>query len=383
MLRTLVLGLMLMALGACATDRPLNFACARLNDFRVAIPATPEGEVRLAAADDPLGVSLRGAFMARRTRAAAEAPMTLLVLSGGGQWGAYGAGLIKGWSGRGRPSFDVVTGVSTGAMQATFAFLGEAEDGTLIDAYTIGDERELVNRHGELFFLSRGSTADLAPLRAEVRRLAAPRLDQVAEQAGRRLLMVGAVDALNGDMYGLDLTRIASELSGEERLECYTAAIVASAAIPVVFRQVTVDGTPWYDGGVRQSVFVQRLQMAAARAMASPGLEAGRGEVYVLLNGVPGVKPKSQVRASLLATLGRLRAITFDQVDQSSVFQAHVAAARYNDRMTTYTASAAGHGCPDPADEGALFDPAFMACLIEKGEKAWADGSPWVAYPAS
>ena len=103
--------------------------------------------------------------------------------------------------------------------------------------------------------------------------------------------------------------------------------------------------------------------------------------VYILVNGVPGVTPKPAVKAALLPTLGRLKAITFDQIEQDSIFAAHFAAQqRYGTRAVTYTASALGHGCPPAADD-TIFDPGFMACLIRRGEAVWAQGSPWKAYP--
>jgi predicted acylesterase/phospholipase RssA len=383
--RLLVLWLML-ALSACATDKPLNFACNRMGDFRTALPVTPLGAARVDN-NDPLTRAIGEAFASRNARVARDTPPNLLILSGGGQWGAYGAGLLKGWSAQSgpnaRPDFKVVTGVSTGALQATYAFLGRDE--ALVEAYSIDDEKELVDRHGGLFFLRHGSSADLAPLRDVVLELADKALiADVAREGGKgRLLLVGAVDALDGRMYAIDLTAIAQDaaLSDDERRECYAGAIVASAAIPLVFRQVTVGGVPYYDGGVRNSVFVGGLQAATARALAARGLADAPAGVYILVNGVPGVTPKPAVKAALLPTLGRLKAITFDQIEQDSIFAAHFAAQqRYGTKAVTYTASALGHGCPPAADD-TIFDPAFMACLVRRGEAAWAQGSPWKAYP--
>jgi len=386
MLRRLALAFLL-CLSGCATDTPLNFACSRIDDFRTALPVTPLGSARVEG-DDPLTRRIGDAFVSPAGRIARPSPPNVLILSGGGQWGAYGAGLLKGWSAQSgpnaRPGFNVVTGVSTGALQATYAFLGR--DAPLVEAYSIEDEKELVDRHGGLFFLSHGSSADLAPLRAVVLELADKALiADVAGQGGEhgRLLLVGVVDALDGRMYAIDLTAIAQDpaLSDGERRECYAGAIVASAAIPLVFRQVTIGGVPYYDGGVRNSVFVGGLQAATARALAARGLADQPAGVYILVNGVPGVTPKPAVKAALLPTLGRLKAITFDQIEQDSIFAAHFAAQqRYGTTAVTYTASALGHGCPPAADD-TIFDPAFMACLIRRGEAAWAQGSPWKPYP--
>jgi predicted acylesterase/phospholipase RssA len=60
-----------------------------------------------------------------------------LVISGGGSDGAFGAGVLKGWTESGkRPVFNIVTGVSTGALIATFAFLGPTWDHEVERFYT-------------------------------------------------------------------------------------------------------------------------------------------------------------------------------------------------------------------------------------------------------
>lgn len=387
-----LLSISIVALAGCATDKPLDFDCPRIAEFLVPLPVTPAGPLRLAgdpsaaasrSADDPFTASLRSALAAPGAKLASNEP-SVLVLSGGGKWGAYGAGLLDGWSRQtdpinARPSFAVVTGVSTGAMQSTFAFLGR--DDQLVRAYTLKDEREVVIRHGDLFFLSHGSTADLGPLRVRVRDLTGPLLDDVAREAAKgRLLYVGAVDALSGQMYAVDLTALASSMTGEPRLQCYTGAIMASAAIPVVFRQITINGRPYFDAGVRNSVFVSGLQEATARALRDdPNAKA---RLYVLMNGEPGVRPLSHLDAKILPTLNRLRAITFDQIEQDSVFNAYVTASQMRN-VTTFVATAKGHGCRVAEDDEDIFNPAFMSCLIEAGRERWAQGSPWTAYPAN
>src|SRR5271165_3565043 len=63
--------------------------------------------------------------------------LQLLSVSGGGENGAFGAGLLCGWSAQGsRPVFELVTGVSTGALIAPFAFLGSRYDAQLRTVYT-------------------------------------------------------------------------------------------------------------------------------------------------------------------------------------------------------------------------------------------------------
>lgn len=383
--RMILPALAALGLSACATDRPLNFACTQMSAFEEPLPVTPAGGLKsaeLVAGPDVLTLSLQRA-LDRPTKALTPPAANVLILSGGGKWGAYGAGLYEGWGAHERPTFDVVTGVSTGAMQATFAFLGREKD--LVKAYSIERQTELVRSHGKLFFLTHGSTADIAPLRNRVRDIAGPVLDEVAQEGAKgRLLYVGTINAQNGRMYAVNLTKMAQTLKGEERLECYSAAILSSAAIPAVFRQVTVNGVPYYDAGLRNSVFVTGLQAALAKATAartarSPGAETN---VYILLNGVPGVAEATKpIKAALLPTLKRLQQITFDQIEQSSIYAAYVLASKSADTNTYFT-SAAGQQCADPDDTNEdIFNPAFMKCLIGEGRKSWASGSPWRIYP--
>ncbi|WP_309603202.1 patatin-like phospholipase family protein [Sphingomonas sp.] len=336
----------------------------------------------------------------RPTPGAAPAPETLysdaLILSGGGQWGAYGAGVIKGWSARGRLPARITTGISTGALQATFAYLGPRFDDGLIEAYSIRDEGELVDRHNGLFILANGSMADTAPLKAFIQRRIEPLVDEVAAEHDRsgRALVVGAVDALSGDFKAFDLGAIASQLTGTERRDCYTAALLASSAVPVVFRQVTINGRPWLDGGVRHSFLLPETvrEIIEARAMAAGAnrMINTDGRIYALRNGTVAPEMIKQLPAELLPTLWRLRTIIFNQVDQDSLDLAAVYADRAG--LSLYTTTADGWdrapripACrgQDPAVKGMIFDPRFMACLTAFGSSQWSNGhDPWQKYKA-
>ncbi len=112
-----------------------------------------------------------------------------LVLSGGGENGAFSAGLLKGWSEAGtRPDFGIVTGVSTGALIAPFAFAGATWDDALRQAYTETSAADVFEFGG-----SADSLADTWPLRRQIERTVTPALLKAvaAEQGrGRRLLVV-------------------------------------------------------------------------------------------------------------------------------------------------------------------------------------------------
>ena len=385
-MKHVLLGALACLLSACATDRPLDFACPPFDEFRIPIATTPGqsdqtvARVRPSAFTDAIEQSF-GRVSRDGVTAAAPGRPQVLVLSGGGQWGAFGATFLQGWSARGsgdaaRPrAFDTVTGVSTGALQATYAFLGRDYDQKLVDAYTITSEKQLVDRHGSLFFVSHASMADIKPLETYVRTNLRPLLERVADAAqGGRKLFVGVVDGLDGRAYAIDLTEIARRLSGAERETCYVGALLASSAVPVVFRQVTINGRPYLDGGVRHSVFITEVQQAAGEAANRRQIE---GDLYILMNGDLSPTSVPTLPAKLLPTLNRMRTIVFNQIELASVFGT---ASRYPG-LRTRVATAAGNNCETVSDEEAeIFDPKAMECLRAYGRERWKQGVPWSEY---
>lgn len=391
----LVLGF---TVAGCATDKPLETGCVRLAEFQSPAPDGGKMSVRDQSLPESTPITAFDAPQTDATAAAAPAGAPrwsdALILSGGGQWGAYGAGVIAGWSEHGRPPARVVTGISTGALQSTFAYLnGTKYDDLLVDAYSIRDERQLVIRHGSLFFLNHGSTADLGPGKAYISDRVGPLLDAVKEEYLRtgRQLFVGAVDGLSGRFHIFDLSRMAAELSGTERLDCYTSALLASAAVPVVFRQITINHRPWLDGGVRRAVFLPEMvrQIADAKrlAKARKSLIETDGTVYAIKNGVVEPTSVEALPAKLLPTVNRLRSIVFSQLEQDSFDIAAVYARRAGLRYLTTNANGWRDFGPCKSQiagaEDRIFDPGFMKCMIAYGKSKWTGGgSPWVEQTA-
>ena len=142
-------------LQGCATERrypPPNLpASARLVEVSSAQP--PEPAIRQVSAIDAAG-------------RVSSAPREVLVLSGGGMYGAYPAGVLKGWAASGRrPRFDVVTGISTGALIAPFALLGPEYDATLERGYTSTTAADLYRLRLPPALLWSDSLAKAHPLR--------------------------------------------------------------------------------------------------------------------------------------------------------------------------------------------------------------------------
>jgi predicted acylesterase/phospholipase RssA len=174
-----------LALGACASVPRQDYTAAEAQVAEVA--GIPNARV---FADASAG--MLEAMMA--APGARTGPFAYLALSGGGGDGAYGAGVLKGWSESGtRPEFSLVSGVSTGALMAPFAFLGPAYDPLLEDIYTSGIASTLVKDPSLVNVVFGSGLFGDGRLRDLVGRYVTPDLlaAVAAEHAkGRRLLVV-------------------------------------------------------------------------------------------------------------------------------------------------------------------------------------------------
>ena len=191
----------------------------------------------------------------------------VLCLSGGGTFGAFSAGVLSGWTTRGtRPQFDVVTGISTGALIAPLAFLGSEYDGQLEDFYTTikqNDVFKLRRTISTLLFFS-DSFADNAPLSKKIDSVIDMQLlGKIAgeHRKGRRLY-IGTTEIESRRAVVWDMGEIAAR-GKKADLELFRKVILASAAIPGLFPPVripvTVDGKQLeerhVDGSVSNAVF--------------------------------------------------------------------------------------------------------------------------------
>jgi predicted acylesterase/phospholipase RssA len=194
-------------------------------------------------------------------------PHNYLVISGGGADGAYGAGLLVGWSKKGsRPTFDMVTGVSTGALTAPFAFLGKAYDERLKMLYTTLDTSQIFFRRGVVAILRGDSVVDSTPL---LQKLEQHVTDEMIAEIGReyragRSLHIGTTNLDAARPVIWNIGRIAN--SGHPRAaDLVRQVLLASASIPGVFPPVympvqTADGKTYdemhVDGGTSAQMFL-------------------------------------------------------------------------------------------------------------------------------
>jgi predicted acylesterase/phospholipase RssA len=209
-------------------------------------------------------------------------PSVFLAISGGGDNGAFGAGLLNGWTKSGtRPVFKLVTGVSTGALIAPFAFLGSAYDGPLKALYTGISIHDVAVQRSILSVLYSDAMADNAPLRKLVEKhITQDMLEAIAaEHEKGRVLLVATTNPRRAQTRHLERDQDRGDASSQS-LALVQKILIASAAIPGTFPPVMIDvevnGKTYQemhvDGGTASQVFVYpaaiRLHELAERQRA-------------------------------------------------------------------------------------------------------------------
>jgi predicted acylesterase/phospholipase RssA len=193
-------------------------------------------------------------------------PAHALAISGGGDAGAFAAGILSGWTARGdRPEFKVVTGVSTGALIAPFAFLGPRYDEVVRTVATTAGPNDILHRRNALAGLASDGMASSSPLSKLVAKyVTSELLDAIAREHARgRVLEIGTTDLDAGRQVTWNMGEIASS-HAPNALDLFRKIMIASASIPGVVSpvliDVEVDGKRYQemhvDGGVISQVFL-------------------------------------------------------------------------------------------------------------------------------
>lgn len=212
----------------------------------------------------------------------------MLVLSGGGKYGAYGAGFLNGWSNAedggfvdmAREDIDIVTGVSTGALLATFASVGNGVafnnpqrgkvDEEARDQYDTSDDELLKELSLVRAALGSNGIADIRDgLEPIVGKVASDYRDEMAALQPRQKTLVGLANLTNGAFYFADLNEVAAS-DDPNATDCYREIILGSAAVPAQFPPRFIDGHPYVDGGVRFGAFLGETTRDARRALDNP-----------------------------------------------------------------------------------------------------------------
>jgi hypothetical protein len=332
--------------------------------------------VRILAADQH---SLLGPSILTRLRAAAsDGSVDILALSGGGAGGAFGAGALVGLTRKGsRPQFELVTGVSTGALIAPFAFLGPAWDAQLIEAAMTAGSGSLLQWRGGILYDPAVYSGD--PLAKFVDQFVTKTLvEAVAAEAKKgRMLLVATTDLDKEESVIWDLGAIASH-GGNEARALFRDVLTASASIPGVFPPVMIrveeNGLAYdemhVDGGTTQSFFV-----APELNRYFPGkFEGLEGmNVYVIINGQmtasPGTTPLSPI-----PIVTRSYSATMKHISRRDVGIAAAFAQRHGMNFR-FTGLPAGYPFPGLLD----FRASTLQELFNYAAKCAGSGRLWIS----
>jgi hypothetical protein len=308
-------------------------------------------------------------------------PHRYLLISGGGDDGAFGAGLLVGWTAAGnRPEFQIVTGISTGAIIAPFAFLGPAYDETLRQLYTSYSSDDLVQKRNLLQILGSDAAFDTAPMmRLLDRYLGDEQIAAIAAEGRRgRSLLIGTTNLDAGRPVIWDVTRIA--MSGAPNAKQLIHEVIrASSAIPGAFPPVLFRvqaGGGLYDelhvdGGVTSQVFLGATGLDW-RLIAERLRVEGTPKLYVIRNArlAPEWKP---VEPRVGPIVSRSIASLIRDQGIGDLARIYLTAAR--DGMEFNLARVPADFAVESRE---LFDPSYMRALFERGFLAGRQGDVWI-----
>lgn len=308
-----------------------------------------------------------------------------LLISGGGLRGQYGAGVLAGWSESGRrPVFDIVTGVSVGALMAPFVFLGSDYDQLLlqsasdaIDVFKSRRARPQPLRSGSPYV-----GREFARLLEE--RLTPALIDAVAREylQGRRLF-VGSTN-LDGRSFAIwDLGMIAAS-DRPNRYQVFRRAILASASVPLLFPPVMFDlhteqgsfQQMHIDGGIIHNVFLADYDTDWMQVMEQLSLQfdAFASDIYVIHNGhlTPGPR-QPPIKNSMFPVLGAALKSLFTQNAENGIYKLWLMAMIHGARFHLVSVP------PQLSLTGNMIsvDTAETAFLRDQGMARGRTGTPW------
>ena len=312
----------------------------------------------------------------------------VLALSGGGSNGAFGAGFLYGWTKTGaRPNFKLVTGISTGALIAPFAFLGSDFDAQLKNLYTKVSTADLVIKQGILKILFRSESYALTdPLARLINRNIDGKILQavaVAHDRGHRLYIgTTHLDAQRLVVWNMGLI---AKSGHPDALDLFRKILLASSSIPgampPVLIKVDVDGEEFdemhVDGGAATQVFLHAGTMdieAAARSALGDDYQY-QGDLYIIRNGKLTPEPK-QIERKLASIAGRAVSTMIKTAAVNDLFRMYAFTQR--EKMGFKYVAIPEH-FESRAKEA--FDQEEMNRLFEKGYELAIFGDVWETTP--
>lgn len=307
-----------------------------------------------------------------------------LAISGGGPRGAFCAGLLSGWTEAGtRPEFTIVTGVSTGALIAPFAFLGPEYDHVLKTVFTGISTDDILEQRGKLAALMGDAAADTAPLH----QLLAEFVDDdlvaaiAAETANGRALNIVTTNLDAGRPVAWNIGRIAASGS-PNAVQLIRDVMLASASIPAALPPVMItveaDGELYdemhVDGGTSTQIYMYPLGLDWEELVDRLDTE-GKPNVFVVRNGHLE-NNWMEVDRRTLPIAARAIDTMLGSVAYGDMYRIYLAARR--DGLNYHLAY-----IPESFDVKSkeIFDPEYMTALFNLGYEMAKDGYQWNSAP--
>ena len=356
--------------------------CAAVRDFPAPNLAPLERLVDSASTDD---LRLPAAGPIAPVGHATGEPMNVLLLSGGGMNGAFTAGVLNGWSESGtRPRFDVVTGISTGALIAPFAFLGEECDSELERAYTSMNADQIYRLRFLLSLPWSDALADSEPLRLRIKKeVTGHMLARIAQEhrEGRRLY-VGTTNLDTLQLVVWDLGAIAAG-DDPQKLAVFHEVLLASCSVPGLLPPVPIniliDGKRYSelhaDGNVGASLFMPP-QMLDVGSVGTEPHETNPMNVYVIVAGKLAPERETVER----------RLFRVSDVSLKGLIQSQMESDLQRVYLATRLSGAHFHLAAIPQDlitnsNSMSFDKKSMRQTFDAGRQFGQIGGPWKESP--
>ncbi|MFT3730015.1 MAG: patatin-like phospholipase family protein [Hyphomicrobium sp.] len=340
------------------------------------VPTNPLTEVRRRTAHMPQLARHAKTIEGRKV-------VDTLALSGGGSDGAFGAGVLTGWTKRGdRPEFQLVTGVSAGAIIAPFAFLGPSEDEKLHTIWTQYKQDQVVTPEILSGLFGGPALSSTAPLQSLIAYyIDRPFLDRIAAQykRGRILLVLTTnLDAQRPVVWNMG--EIALNRS-PEATELFRKVILASAAIPAAFPPVQIEveaGGKMYDelhvdGGTTREVFVSPVE-APLKAFDVLYDKPPIRRIFIIKNG-KATPSQEVVKPTTLQIAGRSISTLIKSQNMGEVYHIYRVAL---DAGADFNFLAVPPSFDFQTKE--IYDPKYQAALFAEGMKVGRRGI-WMKHP--
>lgn len=362
-------------------------------EMKAEIPGLPGIRYTPAVAEDIKAMAQEGIASFWREKAYLEAhgypqeslpPAVFLAISGGGDDGSFGAGLLNGWTKAGdRPSFKLVTGVSTGALIAPFAFLGSAYDGQLRAVYTAVSPDNILKPRALTAALWDDAMADNTPLWQLLdKHVNQAMLDAIAAEYAKGRLLLVATTNLDSRLPVLwNLTKIAA--SGHPKaLELFRTLMIASASIPGAFPPVMIDvvakGKRYQemhvDGGATTQVFLYPPSLNTAKILSEHHVQRER-KLYIIRNARLD-SDWAQVERRTMPIVQRAISSLIQTQGVGDLYRIYLTAQQdHLDYHLAYIPKS--FHAPHKED----FDTAYMRALFDYGYRLAVKGYPWAKAP--